>query len=41
MSAGNEVRVDPLTGLKAIIATGRAARPGAWDRLVAPRGRWR
>jgi UDPglucose--hexose-1-phosphate uridylyltransferase len=30
MSAGNEVRVDPLTGLKAIIATGRAERPGAW-----------
>ncbi len=35
MSAGNEVRVDPLTGLKAIIATGRAARPGAWERLEA------
>jgi UDPglucose--hexose-1-phosphate uridylyltransferase len=26
----SEVRVDPLTGLKAIIATGRAGRPGGW-----------
>ncbi len=25
-----EVRVDPLTGLKAIVAGGRAARPGGW-----------
>ena len=28
MSAGNEVRVDPLTGLKVIIAAARAGRPG-------------
>lgn len=26
----SEVRVDPLTGLKTIIATGRAGRPGGW-----------
>lgn len=26
----SEVRVDPLTGLKTIIAAGRAARPGGW-----------
>src|SRR5215218_1555501 len=25
-----EVRVDPLTGLKTIIAAGRAGRPGGW-----------
>jgi UDPglucose--hexose-1-phosphate uridylyltransferase len=26
----SEVRVDPLTGLKTIVATGRAERPGGW-----------
>jgi UDPglucose--hexose-1-phosphate uridylyltransferase len=26
----SEVRVDPLTGLKTIVAAGRAARPGGW-----------
>ena len=31
----NELRVDPLTGLKSIIAAGRASRPGA----VCTRGR--
>jgi UDPglucose--hexose-1-phosphate uridylyltransferase len=28
--ATSEVRVDPLTGLKTIVAAGRAARPGGW-----------
>ena len=31
-----EVRVDPLTGLKAIVADGRAARPGAGFTVAAP-----
>lgn len=31
----SEVRVDPLTGLKAIIATGRAGRPGGWPIAAA------
>ena len=29
-AVSNEVRVDPLTGLKTIVAGGRAERPGGW-----------
>jgi len=32
-----EVRIDPLTGLRAIIAGERAARPGAFSSKIAPR----
>ena len=31
-----EVRVDPLTGLKTIVAAGRAARPGGWPIAGGP-----
>jgi UDPglucose--hexose-1-phosphate uridylyltransferase len=31
----SEVRVDPLTGLKVIVASGRAARPGGWPIAAA------
>jgi UDPglucose--hexose-1-phosphate uridylyltransferase len=31
-----EVRVDPLTGLKTIVAVGRAARPGGWPGAAGP-----
>jgi UDPglucose--hexose-1-phosphate uridylyltransferase len=32
----HEVRVDPLTGLRTIVAGGRAQRPGAWPLPVGP-----
>ena len=31
-----EVRVDPLTGLRVIVAADRGARPGAWLATTAP-----
>jgi len=31
-----EVRVDPLTGLRAIVAADRGSRPGGWAHLQAP-----
>ncbi|WP_027005071.1 DUF4921 family protein [Conexibacter woesei] len=34
----NEVRVDPLTGLKTIVAGGRAERPGGWPIASADAG---
>jgi UDPglucose--hexose-1-phosphate uridylyltransferase len=34
--SGGEVRVDPLTGLKTIVAAGRAARPGGWPIAGGP-----
>jgi UDPglucose--hexose-1-phosphate uridylyltransferase len=34
----NEIRVDPLTGLKTIVAGGRAERPGGWPIASADAG---